>query len=62
MITADGKDKDWNFSAEGKYAYNLMEYTVNLVNDAKLNSLKKEIVECAIALKLVVRTYNLVKS
>lgn len=62
MITADSKDKDWNFSAEGKYAYNLMKYAVSPAKAANLDGLKKEIVECAIALKLVVRTYNLVKS
>lgn len=58
MITTD-PEKEWDFSAEGKYAYNLMKYAVNPANAEKLDGLKNEMVECAIALKLVVRTYNL---
>lgn len=62
MITADGKDEDWNFSENNRFAENLMAYAVAPSNIKKLDALKQEMVECAIVLKLVVRTYNLVKS
>ena len=46
----------WDFSQNGKYAKNFFRHAVNK-DDANL---KKEVIECAIALKQVVRTYNLV--
>lgn len=49
---------NFDFSADGKYAENLFRYAI--AHDD--NGLKKEVVECSIALKQVVRTYNLVKS
>ena len=42
-------------------AKNLFEYSL-LLNEVGLKKLGKEIIECSIALKQVVRTYNLVKS
>lgn len=39
-----------------------LEYSSIKEDKSKLNNLKKEIIECSIALKQVVRTYNLVKS
>ena len=42
-------------------AKNLFEYSLSL-NPTGLKKLEKEIIECSIALKQVVRTYNLVKS
>ena len=57
------KDKDnpkwnshWNFSADDKFAENFFRYAVE-EDDADL---KREVIECAIALKQVIRTYNLV--
>ena len=60
MISKDeDKDNEWNSLSEGgKYAENLFRYAIRK-DDAKL---KKEVIDCAIALKQVVRTYNLVKS
>lgn len=62
MITDDRQNEDWDFSENKNFADNLMKYSVNPQNKGKLNDLKQEMEECAIALKLVVRTYNLVKS
>ena len=69
MITDD--NKKWNFSdanALMKYAVGLSNSISKNKNDDKkrkcdlsnLNCLSNEIIECAIALKQVVRTYNLV--
>ena len=55
MITADN-ECDLDFSADGKYAENLFRHAI--AHDD--NGLKKEVIDCAIALKQVVRTYNLV--
>lgn len=49
---------DFNFSTGGKYAENLFRHAIT--NDD--NGLKQEVIDCAVALKQVVRTYNLVKS
>ena len=63
MITADeNKEQDWDFSQNNKFAENMMAYAVDPSKSDKLDALTKKMVECAIALKLVVRTYNLVKS
>jgi hypothetical protein len=48
--------RNWDFSEGGRYAENLFRYAIS--NDDK--ELKTEVVDCAIALKQIVRTYNLV--
>lgn len=71
MVTLD--NEAWNFSRNDLYAKNLLSYAIKLdkqcseestrsIDESKkqLNNLKKEIIECAIALKQVVRTYKLV--
>ena len=76
MIMADKERDKLGFSANDKHAYNLMKYAVdnyavdnyavdnyavdNSIKNNRLTALKQEIIECAIALKQVVRTYNLV--
>lgn len=57
MITKD-TDCQLDFSSEGLHAKNMFRYAIEQ-ND---NSLKQEIIDCSIALKQVVRTYNLVRS
>lgn len=47
-----------DFSNQGLYAENMFRYAIRQ-NDANL---KQEIIDCSIALKQVVRTYNLVES
>ena len=56
MITKDTDNPQWDFSQNGKFAENFFRHAVN-EDDANL---KIEVIECAIALKQVVRTYNLV--
>ena len=56
MITKDTDNPQWDFSQNGKFAENFFRHAVN-EDDANL---KIEVIECAIALKKVVRTYNLV--
>lgn len=59
IISSDEKATDAlrrDISAEGLYAENLLRYAIK--HDDPF--LKKEVIECAIALKQVVRTYNLV--
>lgn len=41
-------------------AKELLEYALNIKHDDELKWLKKEIIDCSVALKQVVRTYNLV--
>lgn len=36
----------------------LLEYAINLNNNEDLIRLKKEVIDCAVALKQIVRTYN----
>lgn len=55
IITND-PDYPQDFSDDGKFAENFFRYAINTVD----SNLKKEVIECAIALKQVVRTYNLV--
>lgn len=63
MITMDAKSRqpnknEWDFSIGDRgYAYNLFNYAI--ANDDML--LKQEVIDCSIALKHIVRTYNLVK-
>lgn len=58
IITKDtGQTLD--FSAEGKFPDNLFRYAINHNNDG---TLKKEVIDCSIALKNVVRTYKLIKN
>lgn len=57
MITKD-TDCQLDFSAQGLYAKNLFRRAIEQ-NDPNL---KQEIIDCSIALKQVVRTYNLVAS
>ena len=52
MIAADGA-----FDEKITDAKSLLEYAIN--NPQKEGDLKKEVIDCAIALKQVVRTYNL---
>lgn len=59
MICSDENATDaWrrDISANGRYAENLLRYSIK--HDEP--QLKKEVIDCAIALKQVVRTYNLV--
>lgn len=56
IVTKDTDNPQWDFSDNNKFAENLFRYAVT-TEDANL---KQEVIECAIALKQVVRTYNLV--
>lgn len=56
IVTKDTDNPQWNFSENDKFAENFFRYAVT-TEDANL---KQEVIECAIALKQVVRTYNLV--
>lgn len=49
---------NFNFSQDGKYAENMFRYAIQYPGD--LIALKTEVIECAIALKQIVRTYDLV--
>lgn len=49
---------NFNFSQDGKYAENMFRYAIQYPGD--LTALKTEVIECAIALKQIVRTYDLV--
>ena len=55
MITLD-ETNPWDFSNSSKFAENFFRYAIN----NNTSQLKIEVEECAIALKQVVRTYNLV--
>ena len=57
MITKD-TDCQLDFSAQGLYAKNMFRRAIEQ-NDPNL---KQEIIDCSIALKQVVRTYNLITS
>ena len=62
IITMDAVrhgNNNWDFSERGNYAYNLFHHAITC-EDAELEELKTEVIECAIALKQIVRTYNLV--
>ena len=56
IVTKDTDNPDWDFSLDDKFAENFFRYAVE-ADDADL---KREVIECAIALKQVIRTYNLV--
>lgn len=59
IITKDAEERNlrkWNFSTEKNYAKNLFDFAIN--NEDK--DLKQEVIDCAVALKQIVRTYNLV--
>lgn len=56
IITKDPVNPQWDFSKNNKFAENFFRYAIT-TEDANL---KQEVIECAIALKQVVRTYNLV--
>lgn len=59
IITKDTEERElgkWDFSANEDYAKNLFDYAIN--NEDK--ELKQEVIDCSIALKQIVRTYNLV--
>lgn len=58
IISKDASERNlskWRFSDNGDFAKNLFVYAIS--NDDK--ELKQEVVDCAIALKQIVRTYNL---
>lgn len=58
VITKDSKERKftkWDFSTNRDFAKNLFDYAIK--NDDK--ELKQEVIDCAIALKQIVRTYNL---
>lgn len=59
MICYDSRAKDdWkHFSDNGYFAKNMFSYAIDHRDDSLL---RNEIIECAIALKQIVRTYNLV--
>ena len=50
------RNQEWDFSQNDKFAENFFRYAVETDDP----NLKQEVIECAIALKQVVRTYNLV--
>lgn len=56
MISKDPVNMQWDFSAEDKFAENFFRFAVTTED----TNLKQEVIECAIALKQIVRTYNLV--
>ena len=56
IITKDSYHPEWNFSENSLFAKNMFRHAVEH-NDPYL---KQEVIECSIALKQVVRTYNLV--
>ncbi len=59
IITKDAAERKlgkWDFSSNEDFAKNLFDYAVN--NEDK--DLKQEVIDCSIALKQIVRTYNLV--
>lgn len=59
IITKDAAERKlgkWNFSGNKDFAKNLFNYAIN--NEDK--DLKQEVIDCSIALKQIVRTYNLV--
>lgn len=58
IITKDTDNTQWNFAKDKLYAKNLFRYVIEQ-DDANL---KQEVIDCSIALKQVVRTYNLVKT
>lgn len=58
IVTKDTYCQQLDFSNQGLYAKNMFRYAIEQ-NDTNL---KQEIIDCSIALKQVVRTYNLVKS
>ena len=58
-ITKDAQSRNisrWDFSVNNNFAKNLFKYAIG--NEDK--DLKQEVIDCAIALKQIVRTYNLV--
>ena len=55
IVTKDTYNQ-WNFSENGLFAKNMFRYAIEQ-NDTNI---KQEIIDCSIALKQVVRTYNLV--
>ena len=57
IVTKDSA-VDFDFSNDGKYAENMFRHAIE--NDGDLTALKTEVIECAIALKQIVRTYDLV--
>lgn len=56
----DKKEKEWDFSKNQEFAKNLFRYAIDNNNQKKLKDLKQEVIDCSIALKQIVRTYNLV--
>ena len=58
IVTKDTYYQKLDFSKEGLYAKNMFRYAIEQ-NDSNL---KQEIIDCSIALKQVIRTYNLVES
>ena len=57
MITDDDTYRQ-DFSSEEKYAENFFRHA--LAKETNTEALQREVIECSIALKQVVRTYNLV--
>lgn len=58
IISKDASERKlskWDFSDNGDFAKNLFDYAIK--NDDK--ELKQEVIDCSIALKQIVRTYNL---
>lgn len=58
IISKDASERNlskWNFSKNEDFAKNLFDYAIK--NDDK--ELKQEVIDCSIALKQIVRTYNL---
>ena len=60
MITADS-DFHGDFSANGNFPENLFRTAMGM-DEPGLKKLKKEVIECSIALKHVIRTYQLVQN
>lgn len=64
MIKDDNVERDLDNATDEDFAdeTTFFKYALRLLNQNGLTKLQREVIDCAIALKQVVRTYNLVKS
>ena len=63
IITLDN-ECSLDFSNNNLYAKNLFQHVIDIENNdtTALHSIKQEVIDCSIALKQVIRTYNLKKN
>lgn len=61
IITLD-ETNDWDFSSQKQYACELLRRAIEIKCPKVEKKLREEVIGCTIALKQVVRTYNLVKA